>query len=62
MQKKKSPKKKFELKSKKKKNCNRAKPIASPTNYRSSKPMDSKKKKKKPNPNTKQITKSENHF
>ena len=48
--KKKKPKKKIELKSGKKKNCNRAKPMASPTNYRGSKPMDSPKKKKKKNP------------
>ena len=53
--------KKKELKSeKKKKNCNRAKPMASPTDYRGNKQMDSrKKKKKKKNPNTEQITKSE---
>ena len=38
-------KKKFELKfEKKKKNCNKAKPMASPTDYRGSKPTDSKKK------------------
>ena len=40
--------KKFELKSEKKKNCNRAKPIASPTNYRGNKPTDSHQTKKKP--------------
>ena len=33
--------------------------MASPTDYRGSKPTDSQKKKKKPNPNTMQITKSE---
>ena len=55
-QKKKKPKKKIELKSGKKKICNRAKPMASPTNYRGSKPTNSQKKKKnKPNPNTEQI-------
>jgi len=45
--KKKTPKKKFELKFKGKKNCNRAKPTASPTNYRGIKPTDSQIKKRK---------------
>ena len=44
---KKKKRKKKEIKSEKKKNCNRAKPMASPIDYRDSKPTDSQKKKKK---------------
>ena len=44
---KKKPKKKFEVKSEEKKNCNRAKPTTSPTDYKGSKPTHKFSKKKK---------------